>query len=511
MNLLKSLFAPSIRRRITLAFAFITLLVIGLALGTFFQLSQVRPYSESISDDTALQEYTREIAAQLAALDGDLERYILFQSPEYQEFVRAEMQSLTGALGSLRAGSDPALEPMLAEMEALLPRLQEDVGSLLDESASLSAGNINRLTVRIYADLEMFNTQQRNLSNLLVERIHQTAQKQTQIANLVQAQVLVISIIAGLIAIVIAVVTDFNLRNITRLTAAAAAIAKGDLTKRADIRSRDELGILSNTFNEMASQLQELIGSLEQRVADRTKALATSTEVSRRLSTILNQRQLVFEVVEQIRDAFNYYHAHIYLMDETSGDLIMAGGTGQAGQSMLASGHKVTKGKGLVGRAAETNRAVLVSDVASDPNWLPNPLLPETRSEIAVPISAAGQVLGVLDVQHNVPGGLRQEDADLLQSIASQVAIAMQNARAYEQSQRQAETETLIHTITEKIQRATSIESVLQVAALELSRVTGAKQASVQLGVLEPRVMAKSANHSERQPQTESSQEGLIA
>jgi nitrate/nitrite-specific signal transduction histidine kinase len=366
------------------------------------------------------------------------------------------------------------------------------------------------LILEAYADLENFGTQQQNLSQLLVERIRQTAQTQIQVASRVQAQTLAVSILVGVIAIAVAIATDFSLRNITRLTAAAAAMAQGDLTQRAALRSRDELGILSNTFDEMASQLQELIGTLEQRVADRTKALATSTEVSRRLSTILNQRQLVFEVVEQIRDAFNYYHAHIYLLEETSGNLIMAGGTGQAGQTMLASGHKVPKGKGLVGRAAETNQAVLVSDVASDPNWLPNPLLPETRSEIAVPISAAGQVLGVLDVQHNVPGGLCQEDADLLQSIANQVAIAMQNARSFEQSQRQAEKGNLINTISEKIQRATSIETVLQVAALELSRITGAKQASVQLGVLEPSVMAKSANRSGRQPQTEN-QEGLIA
>jgi putative methionine-R-sulfoxide reductase with GAF domain len=264
------------------------------------------------------------------------------------------------------------------------------------------------------------------------------------------------------------------------LTTTATRIAAGEMQLQAGITGPQEISALATAFNSMTAQLRDLVGSLEHRVADRTKALATSAEVSRRLSTVLDEQQLVREVVELVQSSFDYYHAHIYLVDPATGDLAMAGGTGEAGQTMLERGHKIRMGAGLVGRAAQTNKPVLVPDVSEDPQWLPNPLLPFTKSEVAVPIAIGDEVLGVLDVQHHVSDGLRQQDADMLQAIANQTALALRNARSYTDIRNRAERESLIAAIGQKIEETASVESALKVAVRELGQALRS-QTSVQL------------------------------
>ena len=214
----------------------------------------------------------------------------------------------------------------------------------------------------------------------------------------------------------------------------------------------------------------------------RTKALTTFAEVGRRLSTATSSRQLAVDVVEQLQAAFNYYHAHIYFFDEAGENLVMAGGTGEVGTVLLASGHKIPKGRGLVGRAASTNAPVLVPDVSQAEDWLPNPLLPDTKSEISVPIALGNTVLGILDVQQNMINGLGEEDVELLQSLAGQVAISLQNTRSFEQSKSQADFASLVNAIGQKIQRTSTVEDTLQTAIRELGSALGATRVSANIG-----------------------------
>lgn len=220
---------------------------------------------------------------------------------------------------------------------------------------------------------------------------------------------------------------------------------------------------------------------LEQHVAERTRALETSATISRQLSTILDQGELVREVVEQLRVAFAYYHVHIFLWDEASQMLKMVGGTGEAGQAMLVMGHALHPDQGLVGRAFSNHSPIVVPDVSQDPGWLPNRLLPGTRAEIAVPITYGDQALGVLDVQDSEAGGLGQGDSQLLQTIAGQLAVALRNARLVAQIQQEAEQAALINTINRKIAQTIDMDGAIQVALTELSRALEADDAAVRL------------------------------
>jgi len=330
---------------------------------------------------------------------------------------------------------------------------------------------------------------------MALDKILLSGQEFTVVAELSRAEAtalatsnLTITIIAVVIAIAAAAAFGtYMARNIStpivELAEAAETVSAGDFSQQVKIDTQDEIGTLARAFNSMTTQLISLIGSLEQQVTERTRALETSTEVSRRLSTILDQDQLVREVVEQLRSAFGYYHAQIYLYDESKQSLNMVGGTGEAGRAMLASGHKIEPGRGLVGRAAQSNQVVLIPDVSQAEGWLPNPLLSDTKAEVAVPIAVGQDVLGVLDVQHNVTDGLTSQDADLIQAIGNQVAIAVQNAQAYTRSQHQATQEAHITAISQRIQSATTIDDVLKIAVSELGQALETQQASVELQV----------------------------
>ena len=231
-------------------------------------------------------------------------------------------------------------------------------------------------------------------------------------------------------------------RPLKALMGGVQLISAGDLTQTVAVQSHDEAGQLAQAFNAMTgqlrqtlAQLQDLVDSLEQRVATRTRRLEIVAALSERLSAILEVEALLAEVVNQVKDNFNYYHAHIYLLDENEGRLAVAAGTGEAGVQMRARGHNIPLDAptSLVARAARHGEIVRVDNVRDAEDWLPNDLLPDTYSEMAVPITLEGQVVGVLDVQEDKIAGLDEGDASLLRTLANQVAVAIRNARLFEQ------------------------------------------------------------------------------
>jgi len=481
-SLINRVFNPTLRGSITAAFIIITVLVLVLAVASYFQLRQVPPYSDVILSTSSAMSSLQRMTAATAALDADLERFLI-RGSEYQDSINKDLQDLGASLKLLQASPETRVKPELAELDSTHFMLQGEVKYvLIGQTGEVSSGEVNRQIVAAYNDIVKVKQLLAKLSDTILVDLQTAARSQGRIADTVLIRSMILAALVVVTAVVATVVVNLRLRGITVLTQVTTAIAGGDLNRVAPEGRKDEIGTLAVSFNAMTSRLREMVNTLEQRVADRTRAIETSSEISRRLSTILDQKQLALTVAEEVQRAFNYYHAHIYLYDEAEENLVMVGGTGEAGQLMLDRRHQIARGRGLVGRAAETNQVVLVPDTQVDPNWLANPLLPDTKSEVAVPIAVGERVLGVLDVQHNIVNGLGKQDVDLLQSIANQVAVAVQNATLFTQTQRVADREALVNAISQKIQTASSVEGVLQVTARELGAALRAQRVLVQVG-----------------------------
>jgi PAS domain S-box-containing protein len=130
-----------------------------------------------------------------------------------------------------------------------------------------------------------------------------------------------------------------------------------------------------------------------------------------------------------------YYHAQIFRYDPAQDRMVVVAGYGEAGTAMVAAGHSLEMGTGVVGTAATTGQSVLALDVRQNPDWKPNPNLPDTRGELAVPIVLREDVLGVLDVQSDLAGALTDDDRILLESMSGPIAVAMEASRLLEEAQ----------------------------------------------------------------------------
>lgn len=232
------------------------------------------------------------------------------------------------------------------------------------------------------------------------------------------------------------------------------------------------------------------IKKVEATLAKRAAELATVAEVSTAVSANLEPQQILQTVVDLTKERFNLYHAHIYLLDGGGKELMLAAGAGEVGLQMVSQGWQIpiSREQSLVARAARTRRGVIVNDVRSEQGFLPNILLPDTRAEMAVPLIVGDTLIGVLDVQSDEVNHFTDEDVSVHTTLAAQVAVALQNARTYAQTQRQAEYEAMINAISQKIQTTTTVEAALQVAVRELGRALGAPRTSVQLSLQTPAV-----------------------
>ncbi len=223
----------------------------------------------------------------------------------------------------------------------------------------------------------------------------------------------------------------------------------GDFSVRAPVVSIDEFGQFADTFNSMANNVQELIQGLENRVSERTQQLAEAhtqaelnvkqleaiAQITRSISTIRDIDTLLPMITNMISQVFNFYHVGIFLLDDEKRYAILRASNSEGGQKMLEQGHQLEVGRtGIVGYVASTGEARIAGDVGIDSIHFNNPNLPDTRSEMALPLRIGTVIIGVLDVQSTQPEAFSLSDVNILSVLSDQVSIAIENTRLLEET-----------------------------------------------------------------------------
>ncbi|HXD08627.1 MAG TPA: GAF domain-containing protein, partial [Anaerolineales bacterium] len=273
---------------------------------------------------------------------------------------------------------------------------------------------------------------------------------------------------------------------VIRLTQTANEIVGGDLTARAIVNSRDEIGILAQAFNTMTARLREILEGLEKRIEDRTAELKVANArnenrarqfesvslVARAISTTRDLDSLLTQIAEVINREFGFYHIGIFLLDTAREYAVLSASNSNGGRKMLQRSHRLKVGEtGLVGYVTSTGRPRVALDAGADAVFFNNPDLPETRSEITLPLRIGEGIIGALDVQSTEANAFNQEDINILSTLADQVSIAIQNSRQYEETRKAlAEAEALSKQFIQ-----TGWSRFTQTSRLEGIRHTGAK------------------------------------
>ncbi|MCX6004236.1 MAG: histidine kinase [Chloroflexi bacterium] len=267
-----------------------------------------------------------------------------------------------------------------------------------------------------------------------------------------EAELIFIAVIVAMVVVVSGVsflLSETITRPVGALTQGSEHIAKGELDYSIDVNTGDEMQLLAEQFNAMAAALKESYSNLEQKVIDRTEKerqraeqLRTINEVSRKISSIVNLDELLAYVGNLLRQTFHFYNVNIFLFEPSSGKLMLKTLHFSGQKNVIPVGVPLEMDEeGVIGKAARSGDYILVNDITKEPSFRKGEGSDETMSELAVPVKMGGRVLGVLDIESVVADGFDETDVFTAQTLADQLAVAIENARLYQETRSMAVTE----------------------------------------------------------------------
>ena len=244
--------------------------------------------------------------------------------------------------------------------------------------------------------------------------------------------------------------------------------------------TQDQFDFLCNLASQVASIL------FNARLLDESRSqitkIQTAAEIARDISSALNLDELLLKAVNLIRERFNFYHASIFLVDVAQKNAVIREATGEAGAQLKRVGHKLAVGsKSIVGFVSGQGEPLVVNDTTKDATHLPNPMLPDTRAEAAIPLKIGDRILGVLDVQSTTPYSFSPNDINTFQTLADQLAIAVNNTELFAETQEHLSQHRLLHHITTSAASGTTLEEALTSAVEGLQVTLGGDRVTILL------------------------------
>jgi len=228
-----------------------------------------------------------------------------------------------------------------------------------------------------------------------------------------------------------------------------------------------EINLLSQLGTQAAIAIENahLLESIQQALKE-SNALY---RINQGLVASLDPQELLKDVVNLLQKNFGYYHVQIYVLEPETGDFVMSEGSGEIGRQLKEQGHRLRAGEGIVGYTAETNAAFFTNDVDNMLSFTRNPLLPDIKSELTVPVKIDNQILGLLDIQQVPPALLSERDLQLVGAVADQLAIALQKANLYSDLQAALQVETAIRNQMVQSERLVTMGRLLASVSHELN------------------------------------------
>ena len=442
-----------VRRRVIGSFMLIMLLAGSISPIILYSLNSLVNRLEQVTNvDAKIERLLLVSSRRVVVSQLNLSRYIQDLTPSPFEALDDTNEAVRG----LKEARGLATSPEQAQTIGLVIRSLEIYRQqILDMQKAHIAGNDTEAT-RLESQLQKLgNDISIRLELIVGDNVRQVAAANEKVLSDAQRSIragFIFVAIGFFLALIFSILISISITHpLAELRTGAESFQKGNMSATINTTGADELTEIAQIFNDLTRQISESIASLETHVSERTAELNSAikyierrakqfeaiTKVSQSINTSTSLQELLPYISQVVSEQFGFYHVGIFLSDANNQYAILAAANSPGGRRMLKRGHQLRIGEqGIVGYATSRGEPRIALNVGLDAVHFNNPDLPETHSEMALPLKISGKITGALDIQSSETNAFSNEDVEVLSTLADQVSLAIQNARLFDQTRK---------------------------------------------------------------------------